>query len=251
MPLSVTCNCALCTIEAQLLSELSGTEPGMFREFLSASPTLRQHSSVASLLSQLKNSSVAANSDELLRDLVAIRQLHPAFVENLLVLAFLPVLHGTTRRAVRQQPGLSPEDIAQQALSVLLEYLHSGEFRMRQSHFAFAISRAVKRQLFAWVRRESAKTRFLNHDNGAAVGELAAPEAFERYALLGHFLHRCVTNGLLTDAELDLLTELKLNGASREEIAGCNGTSSNAIRQRLKRLIAKLRRLAKERVADR
>jgi DNA-directed RNA polymerase specialized sigma24 family protein len=251
MPLSVTCNCALCTIEAQLLSELYGTEPGTFREFLSASPALRQHATVASLLSHLKNSSVAANSDELLRDLFAIRQRHPAFVENLLVLAFLPVLHGTTRRVVRQQPGLSPEDIAQQALSVLLQYLHSREFHMRQSHFAFAISRTVKRQLFEWVRRESGKIRFLNHDNGTALGELAAEEAFERCALLCHFLHRCVTNGLLTDSELDLLTALKLNGASGEEIAGCNGTSSNAIRQRLKRLLAKLRRLAKERVSDR
>jgi DNA-directed RNA polymerase specialized sigma24 family protein len=251
MPLSVTCNCALCTIEAQLLSELSCTEPGTFREFLSASPALRQHSSVASLLSHLKNSSVAANSDELLRDLCAIRQLHPAFVENLLVLAFLPMLHGTTRRVLRQQPGLSPEDIAQQALSVLLQYLHSSEFRLRRSHFAFAISRTVKRQLFEWVRRESGKTRFLNHANGAALGELAAEEAFERYALLCHFLHRCLTNGLLTDAELDLLTKLKLNGASGEDIADSSGTSSNAIRQRLKRLLAKLRRLARERVSDR
>jgi DNA-directed RNA polymerase specialized sigma24 family protein len=251
MPLSVTCNCALCTIEAQLLSELSSTEPGTFREFLSASPALCRHSSVASLLAHLKNSSVAANSDELLRDLFAIRQLHPAFVENLLVLAFLPVLHGTTRRVVRQQPGLLPEDIAQQALSVLLEYLHSNDFRMRKSHFAFAISRAVKRQLFEWVRRESAKTRFLHHDHGEALGELAAQEAFERCALLCHFLHRCVTNGSLTDTELDLLTELKLNGASGEEIANSNGTSTNAIRQRLKRLLAKLRRLARARMAER
>ena len=251
MPLSVTCDCALCTIETQLLSEMSCTEPGTFREFLSASPALRRHSSVSSLLSHLKTSSAGTNSDELLRDLFAIREMHPAFVENLLVLAFLPVLHGTTRRVVRQQSGLSPDDIAQQALSILLQYLHSSEFRTRQSHFAFAISRAVKRQLFEWAHRENGKMHFLNHESGELLGELAAKKPFERHALLRHFLHRSVTKGLLTDDELDLLIEFKLNGTSGEEIADFNGTSSNAIRQRLKRLLAKLRRLAKKRVSDR
>ena len=55
--------------------------------------------------------------------------------------------------------------------------------------------------------------------------------------------HRCVTKGLLTDAELNLLIDLKLNGTDGEEFADFNGTSSNAVRQRLKRLRAKLRRL--------
>jgi hypothetical protein len=40
------------------------------------------------------------------------------------------------------------------------------------------------------------------------------------------------------------LIEFKLNGANGEEFADLNGTSSNAIRQKLKRLVAKLRRLA-------
>jgi len=53
-----------------------------------------------------------------------------------------------------------------------------------------------------------------------------------------------VTKGLLADAELDLLIQFKLNGTSREEFADFNGTSSNAVRQKLKRLVAKLRRLA-------
>jgi DNA-directed RNA polymerase specialized sigma24 family protein len=64
-------------------------------------------------------------------------------------------------------------------------------------------------------------------------------------------MHRSVTKGLLTNAELDLLIEFKLNGTSSEEIADFNRTSSNAIRQRLKRLLAKLRRLATERVSHR
>jgi DNA-directed RNA polymerase specialized sigma24 family protein len=241
----VTCNCALCDIEARLLSELTQTDAGTLREFFSSSLALRQYSSVSDLLAHLKASPAESKSDELLRELFTIRRRNTPFVEKLLFLAFLPMLHATTRRVARQQPALSPEDIKQQALSFLLQYLRSNEFQMRQSHFAFAISRAVKRQMFEWAQRESGKTRLLNHYNGETAGELVVEEPVERYALLHHFLHRCVTKRLLTDAELELLFQYKLNGTSGEEIADFNGTSSNAVRQRLKRLLAKLRRLAR------
>jgi DNA-directed RNA polymerase specialized sigma24 family protein len=154
------------------------------------------------------------------------------------------MLHGTIRRVGRQQPELLQEDITQQALSFLLQYLRSDELQTRQSHFAFAISRALKRQMFEWANRESGKTALLRNYDDETFAALSAEEPFERYALLRHFLHRCVTKGLLTNVELDLLIEFKLNGANGEEFADLNGTSSNAIRQKLKRLVAKLRRLA-------
>jgi hypothetical protein len=53
-----------------------------------------------------------------------------------------------------------------------------------------------------------------------------------------------VTKGLLTDSELDLLIQFKLDGNNGEKLGETNGTSSNAVRQRLKRLLTKLRRLA-------
>jgi DNA-directed RNA polymerase specialized sigma24 family protein len=189
-------------------------------------------------------SPVDATSNELLRELFAIRTLNPEFIESLLVLTFLPMLHGTIRRVARQQPGLSPEDITQQALSFLLHFLRSDELGARQSHFAFAISRAVKRQVFEWANRESGKMGLLNHCDSEALAAFAGTESVERYALLRHFLHRCVTKGLLTDAEINLLIDFKLNGTNGQEFADFNGTSSNAVRQRLKRLLAKLRRLA-------
>ena len=170
---------------------------------------------------------------------------HSAITESLLILTFLPMLHGTVRRVSRQQPGLSLEDISQQVLSFLLQYLRSQELQARQSHFAFAISRAVKRQVFEWASRESGKMGVTDHYDGEAPASLTFEESFERYAFLRHFLHRCVTKGLLTDAELNLLIDLKLNGTNGEEFADFNGTSSNAVRQRLKRLLAKLRRLAR------
>jgi hypothetical protein len=245
MPLGIACGCPLCNIEFRLLSDLSHREAHAFRELASGSPALRQHSSVSTLLRHLRASPAGARSDEVLRELFASRAIAPEFIESLLVLVFLPMLHGTIRRVAKQQASLAQEDITQQGLSFLLQYLRSDELQSRQSHFAFVISRAVKRQVFEWAYRESGKTGLLRYCDGESFAALAAEEPFERHALLRHFLHRCVKKRLLADAELDLLIQFKLNGTNGEEFADFNGTSSNAIRQKLKRLLAKLRRLAK------
>jgi DNA-directed RNA polymerase specialized sigma24 family protein len=244
VPLGATCNCSLCHIEVRLLADLTLAEDGVFQELLSVSNGLREFSSVSNLLLYLKTAPADTRSDELLRELFSARTIHPVYVESLLVLAFLPMLHGTIRRVAMHQPGLLAEDIAQQTLSVLLQFLLSDELRARQSHFAFAISRAVKRQVFEWANRECGQNGVMNHGNGELLSALTVEEPFERYALLRHFLHRCVTKGLLTDSELDLLIQFKLDGNNGEKLGETNGTSSNAVRQRLKRLLTKLRRLA-------
>jgi DNA-directed RNA polymerase specialized sigma24 family protein len=245
MPLGVSCGCTLCSIETRLLSDLASTEAQAFGGLFCEFDALRHHSSVRSLLSDLKTSPADLRSDTLLAELLAARSLAGAFVEGLLVLAFLPMLHGTVRRVARQQPGLEQEDIAQQALSFLLRYLGSGDLRTRESHFAFVISRAVKRELFEWANRESGKAGLPNHDDGKTLATLPVEDPFERYVVLRHFLNRCVTEGQLTEEEINLLVDFKLNGTSGMEFADFNGSSLNAVRQRLKRLVAKLRRLAR------
>jgi hypothetical protein len=116
--------------------------------------------------------------------------------------------------------------------------------RTRQSHFAFAISRSVKRQVFEWANRESGRNGAPNHGTGEILAALAVEEPLERHTLLRHFLYRCVSKGLITNPELDLLIQFKLEGSTGDDLWESNGTSSNALRQRLKRLLAKLRRLA-------
>jgi DNA-directed RNA polymerase specialized sigma24 family protein len=245
MPAGGTCDCTLCKIELRLLRDLSRTESDALGRLFSNSEHLLEYRSVSSLLSDLKTSPADARSDQLLCELFAVRASAPAIAESLLVLTFLPMLHRTVRRVSRQQPGLLLEDISQQTLSFLLQYLRSQELQARQSHFAFAISRTVKRQMFEWASRESGTMGVTNHYEGEALNSLTFEEPFERYVFLRHFLHRCVTKGLLTDSELNLLIDLKLNGTNGEQFADCNETSSNAVRQRLKRLLAKLRRLAR------
>lgn len=244
MPLAPTCNCALCNIEERLLTDLTLTESNTFDELLCVSNHLRQFPSVCALLLHLRASPAVTRSDELLRELFAARAMHPVFTESLLVLVFLPMLHGTIRRVAKQQPALLAEDITQQTLSFLLQSLRSGELRARQSHFAFAISRAVKRRVFEWANREGERNGPLNHGTAEIPAALTAEDPLERHALLRHFLYRCVTKGLITNPELDLLIQFKLEGSTGDDLWESNGTSSNALRQRLKRLLAKLRRLA-------
>lgn len=239
-----TCRCLLCRIEKQLADELASSIAAYDAIRDSAANGLRAFASPFHLLSHLKATQAGPSSDELFRELLAARDVEPQFVETLLIVAFIPVLHGTIRRIAKQQLRLTRADITQQALSVFLQVLCSEQIEKRQSHFAFAISRAVKRQLFEWAGREGAVHEPGREEEPHAPLPLLDDELMERHAALRHFLHRCIAKGLLSDAELDLLIQMKLDGSTGEEIADSNSTTPNAIRQRMKRLLAKLRRLA-------
>jgi hypothetical protein len=242
----LNCGCALCVLEPRLLSALSSTDAEVIRELLSGSTFGNEISCAAELLTRLRTLTADTASDDFLRELLNARPLDPTFIESVLILAFLPTLHATVRRVGKQQPGLPLEDIIQQALTVLLQYLRSDELHSRQSHFAFAISRAIKRKVFEWAQRES-RGNETSHPDPLVIDALTGEDSFERHLLLRHFLHHCVTNRLITNSELNLLIDFKLNGGSLDSSNGSDRNSSNAIRQKLKRLVRKLRRIANER----
>lgn len=246
----VTCGCVLCGTETHLLSHLAHFDVSTFYEPSRISTCLQQDFSVSSLLSHLRASPAGEKSDKLLRELFVSFEMNSNIVETVLVVAFVPMLHRTVRQVVRQQSGLSLDDVAQQSLSVLLQILRSKELRSRQSHFAFAISRSVKRHVFEWAHRESAKTAFLHPSSDWVLAAMPIEDSFEPYAVLRHFLHRCVTRRLLKPYELNLLIEFKLNGTNGGELADLNGAASNAVRQKLKRLLAKLRQWARYRNSE-
>jgi len=239
MPLRPSCECPLCELEPQLWAGLAIRGNVLLPELLSLGFT-----SPLSLLEALRMSNVDEQSDQVLSGLLRLRAADPDFVESLFVLAFVPMLHRTIRRVALYQPFLAEEDITQEALACLLQVLCSEEMQARKSHYAFAVSRAVKRQIFEWGRHEG-----LNHMRLDEVQEapllLAAEDNFERNAELRHFLYRCVQRGALTDNELDLLMQFKLEGTARKSLLSLNGHSSNAVRQKMKRLLAKLKRLAR------
>jgi hypothetical protein len=239
-----TCRCLLCLVEKQLAAELASSTAGYDLLVDSAANGLRAFPSPFDLLACLKATHANSTSDDLYRELLASRGTSPQLVEELMILAFVPVLHGTVRRIAKQQTHLARSDITQQALSVFLQVLGSKHIAKRQSHFVFAISRSVKRQLFEWAGREGTVHGPVSEKDLQAAPPLHGNEAMERHALLRHFLHRCTANGLLGDHELDLLIQIKLDRNTGGEIAESNSITSNAVRQRMKRLLAKLRRIA-------
>jgi hypothetical protein len=176
--------------------------------------------------------------------LLALRLKHSSLGEPLLVLAFLPLLHRTVHLVTNQQFALSPEDTAQQALSFFLEFVRSAGMRNRRSHYAYAVAREVKRHVFTWAERESRTMASLDDLNDEMPVRSYEYCSLERLTQLRHFLRRCVTSGILTDAELHSLVEFKLNGGNAERLGACDGLSPNAVRQKLKRLLARLRRIA-------
>jgi hypothetical protein len=167
-------------------------------------------------------------------------------LRDLLLLAFIPMLHSTSRRVAACYPSLSSDDIAQHVVASLLQTLGSREFYSRSSHIAFAISRILKRNAFEWAEREcrspvcGASEEVYSEESSAHD----TPEPIERAVLLRHFLHRCQQRGLLTGEDLELLVEFKLDAGREAKAGGCAAQYSNASRQRKKRLLGKLRRIA-------
>lgn len=170
-----------------------------------------------------------------------------AALRDLLLLAFIPMLHSTSRRVAVRYPSLSTDDIAQHAIATLLETLGSAEFCARSSHVAFAISRMLKRNTFEWAEREcrSPVSGTSSKTFSEAPPTCETPEPIERTVLLRHFLHRCQQRGLLTGEDLGLLVQFKLDATRDRRPSRPAAVYSNALRQRMKRLLGKLRRIAR------
>jgi hypothetical protein len=229
-------------IEQKLRAELADPDnQKRLGILLRSAPHLARFRNVADLLAHLQSLTGNSSSDLLLGELIKARSLFPdSLVDSLFVLLFLPVLHSTLRRVRQHYPTLSREDSAQQALGSLFEYLASGHLAARDTYLAFAIARKVRRATFEWAAREArspleaSRSDDLRETNSSESAE----QSFERASLLRHFFGRAVETRTLTPRELDLLIQFKLEGGAE------NGAFSNAERQRLKRLLAKLRKLA-------
>ena len=236
------CHCPLCRLETELLTELM--DPSRLdgcRRILSSTPALAAFSGAGPLLTHLRLCRQTSSSDGILRALLHAKAIFDdGIVERVFILAILPSIHISLRRVARCYPQLSPEDTSQQALQSLLRFLDSEQLKARQNYLGFAIARRVKRMMFEWAKHEMRPRGF--EPGGDAPSHNSSSDSFERLVLLRHFLDRAVRRGILNGKELDMLIQFKLENGLEE---GMPEGSSNAHRQRLKRLLSKLRRLAK------
>jgi hypothetical protein len=182
-----------------------------------------------------------ATKDRILRELLGNAG-HNGFrpiARQLLLVAFIPMLHRLARQVRIRCPALSPDDVTQHLVTALLECCNSSELLSRDSHFAFAIARLVRRNAFLWAARESRAAA--NDSESQEIFERSAQYqgtgTIERSAALGHFLYRCEQRRVLSQHDLALLVALKLDDGQGIE-------PSNAVRQRMKRILRKLRKAA-------
>lgn len=243
------CRCLLCAMERQLagrFSEAQGMEDfcWLANSSLSLSVFPAASDLVAYLHSEGSNGNGSLSKDSVLRGLLlgAANTRNASTARELLLLVFVPMLHRLSRQVTSQCPALSPDDVAQHLVASFLESLGSVGWRDRSSHIAFAIARHLRRSAFLWAQRESRGwlQGEIGKDSLQSSAETDGAQPIERSALLCHFLDRCQKRGVLSAEDYELLVQFKL-----DDTRGIG--QSNASRQRMKRLVGKLRRAARPR----
>ena len=253
MRMRSTCRCLLCQLELRLkqqLHELGHVES--YSEVAQSSLALSGFPNAFALTAHLRSCRSNGNgshpADAVLLELLHLRRTlrTNTLLRDILLLAFIPVLHSTLRQIAKQYASVPYDDAAQHLVATFLEALDSAVLRDRNSHLAFAISRMVRRKVFDWAKRESRTPGSADRDDPLVepASILGIPEPLERTAILRHFLFRCERQGLLTAPELELLVHIKLEGSPGEP-GETSVVYSNALRQKVKRLLRKLREAAR------
>jgi len=245
MSASRYCGCAICSAERSLEHQLTTPQgQGAYASLLGDWPALVSFTSASSLIVFLRsmrhgNGSGEA-SDKIFRALRKGLGKAGGIAETLLLLALVPVLHATVSSFARTYPMLDREELSQQAIALLIVLVNSADWRRHETHLAFSLARELRRGFSLWVQKEA--RLFPESPNGSTPERsISAAELFERDVELKHFLTRSLRSGALNEDDLHLLIEFKLQGGIEERR---NGPASNAVRQRMKRLLSKMRRHA-------
>lgn len=247
------CECLICRLEASLAAELgderasegpgvSAHSWGFFAGFAAPLDLVRE-------LHAQNDGHDSSSADRVLSELLN-RNLHapaPSLWQKLLLLVFIPTIHRTTGQITAAFPSLARDDTAQHVLCVFLQFLRSPELQTRQTHIAFTISRKLRRQAFRWAIREcrNAPPEPFGPPPGVYTEEPAGDEPRYAEILLGQFLDDCQRMAWLTGEERALLLRSKIEGATYREIAGRNGLGAEGVRHRLRRLLNRLRSVAR------
>src|SRR5262245_52719326 len=152
------CRCLLCIMEHSL-SERFATPHGQleYRLFATSTDVLFEFPEPSDLLAHLHTHQVNGNQakDGIVIELLDASANGSVVVQELLLLAFIPVLHSVARHVLRRYPQLSSDDVAQHTVTTFLELCSSRDFLALDSHVAFAMSRLLRRHALVWAERES------------------------------------------------------------------------------------------------
>jgi hypothetical protein len=247
-----TCRCLICLLEGTLAAQFF--EPvgqQSYRQFAAVHSLLSAFPAASDLVAHLHARREANNGthspDRILGELLQANAANgnAGAPRDLLLLAFIPMLHATARQVAARYASLARDDIGQHATASLLQILGSPEFYDRNSHAAFAISRMLKRSVFEWAEREC-RALSLSISLADSMDPFAheTTESIERSTLLRHFLDRCHRRGWLSTEDLNILVQFKLDAPRDAKPGGPAALYTNAHRQRMKRLLHRLRQIA-------
>jgi DNA-directed RNA polymerase specialized sigma24 family protein len=247
-----TCCCPVCELEHALLTELNdANSETKYKVFVSQSSDLSAFPTCSDLLAHLRQSQTAGNhtseSDDILGELLRVSHKPQHEIgRHLLLLILMPAIHKASSQIAFGFPSLTRDDIAQHLLTCVLDIVSSQALCTQTSHFAFTITRSMRRSAFRWAIRESDLSVPAGMQEGT-LNELSTDpnSSFEPKLLLGDFLSRCLSSGLLTPPEHELLLLFKIQGVSSEVLAARQQLSDVAFRRRMQRVIEKLRRVAR------
>ena len=248
----LSCYCPICELEQALLSELNNEwSRSEYEIFVSHSSVLSAFPTSTDLLAHLRQSQSGGNParevDEILGEVVRVsHDPQQEIGRHLLLLILMPAIHKTSSQIAYGFPSLTRDDIAQHILTSVLDIVCSHLLQAQTSHFAFTITRAMRRSAFRWAIREADMALPSNMENvGLAEFSTDPSSSLDPGILLGDFLSRCLATGIISPAEHELLLLFKVHGVSSEVLAAQQQVSEVAFRHRMQRVIEKLRLVAR------
>jgi hypothetical protein len=242
------CKCVVCQVEQSLLNSLSTQIARThFQALASNHPVLNHFDSPAEVIARLhEHEQVEAANHNAWNEILhaVIDSIADGTAEEigqqLLLVAYAPAIHKVYREVCQKFPGLSPDDVAQQAALSLLETARSPEMQSLNGHLPAALARRLRQSLFRWAISETQQSLPLQE---VTVDPPEPTSTFEHAVTLEKLLQQAKRDGLLTDAEHQLLLKFKWEGFEANELVGMNtGNTTNAVQMRLKRIIKRLRR---------
>jgi hypothetical protein len=249
MPKENNCRCVVCEIERSLLHSLSTqTAQTQFQALAHNYPILNHFDSPADVITQLhQHERVELVNHEawngILHALIGCiaDRTGEEIGQQLLLLAYAPAIHKVYREVCQKFPGLSPEDIAQQAALCFLETARSPEIQSLNGHLPAALGRRFRQSLFRWAINELRQSLPLEE-----IGNIpeTATLGFEEVVVLKQLLSKARRMGILSARQCELVRRFHCEGFQPEELRESeNGPSAIALYRRIQRAVHRLRRM--------
>ena len=144
------CRCPMCRTERQLIASLEYFNgKNTFQKLCDLCPPVRKFSSACELISHLhsmdRNFERHHSNDQLLSALVQAlaRNQSDSVLQAVLLLAFMPARHRTSRDVSVLFPSLYDQDVSQQVLATFLRVSLSRSIQRRTGFVPIAITRTV------------------------------------------------------------------------------------------------------------